>query len=129
MTFNSVLVAATLAVLPIELGCAAAPPGRHVVVFLDRSCSVNDDMLAGYRADWERVVVDLQPGDRITMGPITSDTYATFRPVVDERLPRFRPLVDNRLRFDARSRAAQRARRCPAPSQCSPSATSARAPR
>lgn len=104
LTYRYVFGAAALAALSALVACSEPPPGRHVLVFVDRSCSVTESILDGYRADWTRVVGGLEAGDRLTMGPITAETYTSFRPVIDEQRPIARPFLGNKFRDEAQAR-------------------------
>lgn len=90
------------------------PKNKFVVVFVDFSESTTDRYEAGerkiYRKALGQIVASLQPGDRILVAGITSETAVEFNPLIDETLPSVpeeRWLVDNHLIYEQRKRVVE----------------------
>ena len=92
----------------LAVGCAGSlgDQRRTILVFTDWSCTMIDR--SSQVADWQRIVADVRPGDRVILGAITNDTASAFRPVLDVELPHFNQLTDNRLRYQETSARARR---------------------
>jgi len=72
---------------------------RAIVVFVDMSGSTNKARRTVYRNAFEKIYENLQQGDRIVVGTITSRSYIDFKPVIDTEIPK-ESIWTNRLKFE-----------------------------
>ena len=102
-----------LPALVLTAGCtrtsqAEAQRGTAVVIFVDFSESIGGTDRAGFKRELEKQVLPwLQPGDSITIAPITDKTLTEFRPLVEADLParpQFNGWVNNVMKFNKAAR-------------------------
>ncbi|MGD2270788.1 MAG: hypothetical protein PVI06_10360 [Desulfobacterales bacterium] len=72
---------------------------RVIVVFVDMSGSTNRARRTVYNEAFEKIYQNLNQGDRIVVGTITSRSYIEFKPVVDEEIPK-QTIWVNRIQFE-----------------------------
>ncbi len=72
---------------------------RVIVVFVDMSGSTNRARRTVYNESFEKIYQNLQQGDRIVVGTITSRSYIDFKPVVDAEIPK-QSIWVNRIQFE-----------------------------
>jgi hypothetical protein len=72
---------------------------RAIVVFVDMSGSTNLARRTIYRECFEKIYQDLNQGDRIVVGTITSHSFIDFKPAVDVVIPK-KSLWVNRIQFE-----------------------------
>ena len=61
---------------------------RAIVVFVDMSGSTNKARRTVYRNAFDKIYQNLQQGDRIVVGTITSHSYIDFKPAIDAEIPK-----------------------------------------
>ena len=72
---------------------------RAIVVLVDMSGSTNRARRTVYNEAFEKIYENLQQGDRIVVGMITSRSYIDFKPVVDEENPK-QSIWVNRIAYE-----------------------------
>ncbi|UCH22995.1 MAG: hypothetical protein JSU83_07240 [Deltaproteobacteria bacterium] len=72
---------------------------RVIVVFVDMSGSTNSARRTVYNEAFEKIYQNLNQGDRIVVGTITSRSYIDFKPAVDEEIPK-QSIWVNRIQFE-----------------------------
>ena len=72
---------------------------RVIVVLVDMSGSTNHARRTVYSDAFEKIYQNLQQGDRIVVGKITSRSYIDFKPVVDVEIPK-QSIWVNRISFE-----------------------------
>lgn len=72
---------------------------RVIVVLVDMSGSTNHARRTVYNEAFEKIYENLQQGDRIVVGMITSRSYIDFKPVVDEEIPK-QSIWVNRITYE-----------------------------
>lgn len=72
---------------------------RVIIVFVDMSGSTNLARRTIYRECFEKIYQDLNQGDRIVVGTITSRSFIDFKPAVDVEIPK-KSLWVNRIQFE-----------------------------
>lgn len=72
---------------------------RAIVVLVDMSGSTNQARRTVYNHAFEKIYKNLQQGDRIVVGMITSHSYIDFKPVVDQEIPK-QSIWTNRIQFE-----------------------------
>ena len=70
-----------------------------IVVLVDMSGSTNHARRTVYNEAFEKIYENLQQGDRIVVGMITSRSYIDFKPVVDEEIPK-QSIWVNRITYE-----------------------------
>ncbi len=75
------------------------PHPRLIIIFVDMSDSANQARRTVCKEAFEKVYRNLQQGDRVVVGTITSHSYIEFKPTVDEQIPK-KTIWDNRLQFE-----------------------------
>ena len=85
----------------VAFGESEKPPEnpRLIVVFVDMSDSANESRRTVCKEAFEKIYRNLQQGDRIVVGTITSHSYTEFKPAVDVEIPK-KTIWDNRLQFE-----------------------------
>jgi hypothetical protein len=72
---------------------------RVIVVFVDMSGSTNRARRTVYSEAFEKIYQNLNQGDRIVVGTITSRSYIDFKAAVDEEIPK-QSIWVNRIQFE-----------------------------
>ncbi len=72
---------------------------RVIVVLVDMSGSTNKARRTVYSEAFDKIYKNLQGGDRIVIGTITSSSYIDFKPVVDAEIPKESIWV-NRIQYE-----------------------------
>ncbi len=72
---------------------------RVIVVLVDMSGSTNKARRTVYSEAFDKIYKNLQQGDRIVIGTITSNSFIDFKPVVDAELPKESIWV-NRIQYE-----------------------------
>jgi len=72
---------------------------RAIVVFVDMSGSTNQARRTVYREAFQKIYQNLQQGDRLVVGTITSRSFIDFKPVVDVVIPK-QSIWVNRISFE-----------------------------
>ena len=72
---------------------------RVIVVLVDMSGSTNKARRTVYNEAFEKIYDNLQGGDRIVIGTITSNSYIDFKPVVDAEIPK-QSIWVNRIQYE-----------------------------
>jgi len=72
---------------------------RVIIILVDMSGSTNHARRTVYREAFEKVYQNLEQGDRVVVGTITSRSYIDFKPTVDAEIPK-KTIWDNRLQFE-----------------------------
>ena len=72
---------------------------RLIIVFVDMSGSTNKARKSVYKSAFDMVYKNLDEGDRIVVGTITSHSYIDFKPTVDEEIPK-QSIWVNRLKYE-----------------------------
>jgi hypothetical protein len=82
-------------------GKSENPPEKQrlIVIFVDMSDSANEARRTVCREAFEKIYRNLQQGDRVVVGTITSRSYIEFKPAVDAEIPK-KTIWDNRLQFE-----------------------------
>jgi len=96
--------------LLLFFACLSAAPCQDVVlcVFFDLSQSAQN-VRAGYRADFERVVDGLAGGEHVLGAGITAQSLASGRFQIDGVIPKYSPFTDSKLTFRKRLQSSQAA--------------------
>lgn len=76
-----------------------SPSPRVIVILVDMSASADQARRTVCRDAFEKVYRNLQHGDRLVVGTITSQSYVEFKPTVDEEIPK-KTVWDNRLQYE-----------------------------
>ena len=82
----------------LKFGKDKAEP-RVVLVLVDMSGSTNQARRTVYREAFGKVYENIQPGDRLVVGTITSHSFIEFKPAVDVEIPK-QSIWDNRIRYE-----------------------------
>lgn len=72
---------------------------RVIVVLVDMSGSTNKARRTTYNEAFDKIYKNLQQGDRIVIGTITSNSYIDFKPVVDAEIPK-QSIWVNRIQYE-----------------------------
>ena len=72
---------------------------RVIVVLVDMSGSTNKARRTTYSEAFDKIYKNLQQGDRIVIGTITSNSYIDFKPVVDAEIPK-QSIWVNRIQYE-----------------------------
>jgi len=80
---------------------------RVIVVLVDMSGSTNRARRTIYNEAFEKIYQNLNQGDRLVVGTITSRSFIEFKPVVDEEIPKESIWV-NRIQFEQSLAKAQK---------------------
>jgi len=72
---------------------------RIIVVFVDMSGSTNQARRTVYSEAFDKIYQNLQQGDRLVVGTITSRSFIDFKPVVDAEIPK-QSIWVNRISFE-----------------------------
>ena len=72
---------------------------RVIVVLVDMSGSTNKARRTVYNEAFDKIYDNLQGGDRIVIGTITSNSYIDFKPVVDAEIPK-QSIWVNRIQYE-----------------------------
>ena len=72
---------------------------RVIVVLVDMSGSTNKARRTVYNQAFDKIYENLQQGDRIVIGTITSNSFIDFKPVVDAELPK-QSIWVNRIQYE-----------------------------
>jgi hypothetical protein len=72
---------------------------RVIVVLVDMSGSTNKARRTVYNEAFDKIYANLQQGDRIVIGTITSNSYIDFKPVVDAEIPK-QSIWVNRIQYE-----------------------------
>jgi len=80
---------------------------RVIVVLVDMSGSTNRARRTVYNEAFEKIYQNLNQGDRLVVGTITSRSFIDFKPVVDEEIPKESIWV-NRIQFEQSLAKAQK---------------------
>jgi hypothetical protein len=72
---------------------------RVIVVFVDMSGSTNQARRTVYSEAFDKIYQNLQQGDRLVVGTITSRSFIDFKPVVDAEVPK-QSIWVNRISFE-----------------------------
>lgn len=72
---------------------------RVIVVFVDMSGSTNQARRTVYSEAFDKIYQNLQQGDRIVVGTITSRSFIDFKPTVDAEIPK-QSIWVNRISFE-----------------------------
>ncbi len=72
---------------------------RVIVVLVDMSGSTNKARRTVYNESFDKIYENLQQGDRIVIGTITSNSFIDFKPVVDAEIPE-QSIWVNRIQYE-----------------------------
>jgi uncharacterized protein (DUF58 family) len=72
---------------------------RVIVVLVDMSGSTDRARRTLYRAAFEKIYEDLDEGDRVVVGTITSHSFIDFKPTLDEAIP-VKTIWVNRIQYE-----------------------------
>ncbi|KPJ78601.1 MAG: hypothetical protein AMJ54_03045 [Deltaproteobacteria bacterium SG8_13] len=72
---------------------------RVIVVLVDMSGSTNKARRTVYNEAFDKIYENLQQGDRLVIGTITSNSYIDFKPVVDAEIPK-QSIWVNRIQYE-----------------------------
>jgi hypothetical protein len=72
---------------------------RVIVVLVDMSGSTNKARRTVYNESFDKIYENLQQGDRIVIGTITSNSFIDFKPVVDAEIPE-QSIWLNRIQYE-----------------------------
>ena len=100
---NRLLIILTVACWP-----ASAAPDAVVCVLFDLSQSAQN-VRAGYRSDFEKLVGGLAGGELVLGAGITAHSLATGRFEIEKEVPKYSPFTDSRLTFRNKLQSAQTA--------------------
>ncbi len=84
----------------------STPNPRLIVILVDMSASADEARRTVCRDAFEKIYGNLQHGDRLVVGTITSQSYVEFKPTVDEEIPK-KTVWDNRLQYEKKLRDAK----------------------
>ena len=74
-------------------------PPRVLAIFVDMSGSTNKARRTVYRNAFEKILENLQDGDRVVVGTITGRSYIDFKPAVDVEIPK-QSIWVNRITYE-----------------------------
>lgn len=72
---------------------------RVIIILIDMSGSTNKARRTVYKEAFDKIYKNMDQGDRILVGTITSHSYIDFKPTVDEEIPK-KSIWVNRLQFE-----------------------------
>ena len=83
----------------VELFGKDEKPPRAIIVLVDMSGSTNRARKTVYSEAFDKIYQNLQQGDRIVVGAITSHSFIEFKPVVDVEIPS-QSIWVNRIQYE-----------------------------